>query len=94
MQAAAFTTQTELDEFARSAELKLGVVSNFNAGQTVTFPLFVYGAAKQGVPPQVNVLATAMLLFVVLLMFVNLAFQRRSARRQNREMETTPALGL
>ena len=70
------------------------VVSNFNAGQTVTFPLFVYGAAKQGVPPQVNVLATAMLLFVVLLMFVNLAFQRRSARRQNREMETTPALGL
>jgi len=39
-------------------------------------------------------LATAMLLFVVLLMFVNLGFQRRSARRQNREMETTPALGL
>ncbi len=69
------------------------VVSNFTAGQTVTFPLYVYGAARQGVPPQVNVLATAMLIVVVGLMFVNLLLQKRSARRQRREMAQTPALG-
>ncbi len=69
------------------------VVSNFTAGQTVTFPLYVYGAARQGVPPQVNVLATAMLIVVVGLMFVNLLLQKRAARRQSRELAQTPALG-
>ena len=57
------------------------VVTNFNAGEKITFPLFVYGASRQGVPPQVNVLATALLLLVIALMFVNLAVQRRAARR-------------
>jgi spermidine/putrescine transport system permease protein len=60
------------------------VVTNFNAGQTSTFPLFIYGAARQGVPPQVNVLATALLLIVLALMFVNLAVQRRAARADTR----------
>ena len=63
------------------------VITNFNAGQTSTFPLFIYGAARQGVPPQVNVLATALLLGVLALMFVNLAVQRRAARAG-----TSPAL--
>lgn len=39
------------------------VVTAFNAGQTVTFPLWVYGASRFGVPPQVNVMGT--LLFLV-----------------------------
>jgi spermidine/putrescine transport system permease protein len=56
------------------------VITNFNAGQTSTFPLFIWGAARQGVPPQVNVLATALLLVVLVLMFVNIAVQRRAAR--------------
>lgn len=57
------------------------VVTNFTAGPYQTFPLFVYGAARQGVPPQVNVLATALLLVAIAGMFVNLAVQRRAARR-------------
>ncbi len=56
------------------------VITNFNAGQTSTFPLFIWGAARQGVPPQVNVLATALLLVVLVLMFVNIAVLRRAAR--------------
>ena len=32
------------------------VITNFNAGTTVTFPLFVWGAARVGAPPQVNVI--------------------------------------
>jgi spermidine/putrescine transport system permease protein len=55
------------------------VITNFNAGQTNTFPLFIWGAARQGVPPQVNVLATALLLIVLALMAVNLLAARRAA---------------
>ena len=27
------------------------VITSFNAGQTITFPLFIFGATRQGVPP-------------------------------------------
>jgi spermidine/putrescine transport system permease protein len=57
------------------------VITNFNAGQTQTFPLFVFGAARQGVPPQVNVLATGLMVLVGVLMVLNVLAQRRAARR-------------
>jgi spermidine/putrescine transport system permease protein len=57
------------------------VVTYFNAGQTSTFPLFIWGAARQGVPAEVNVLATLLLIVALALMFVNLAVQRRRARQ-------------
>ena len=60
------------------------VITNFNAGTTVTFPLFIYGAARQGVPAEVNVLATALLLVALVLMFGNLAWQHRKAREEMR----------
>lgn len=53
------------------------VITNFNAGETQTFPLFIWGAARQGIPPQVNVIATALLLFALGLMALNLVVQRR-----------------
>jgi spermidine/putrescine transport system permease protein len=56
------------------------VITNFTAGQTSTFPLFIYGAARQGVPPQVNVLATLLLFAVLALMALNLVVQRRRAK--------------
>ena len=57
------------------------VITSFNAGQTQTFPLFIFGATRQGVPPEVNVLATGLLVIVLVLMGVNVAVQRRLARR-------------
>ncbi len=39
------------------------IVTNFNAGRTVTFPVFVWSAAQRGIPPHVNVIGT--LMFVV-----------------------------
>ncbi len=57
------------------------VITSFNAGQTITFPLFIFGATRQGVPPEVNVLATALLLIVLTLMALNVLLQRRLARR-------------
>jgi spermidine/putrescine transport system permease protein len=58
------------------------VITNFNAGQTVTFPLFIYGAARQGIPPEVNVLASALLVLAVVGMGLNLVVQSRLARRE------------
>lgn len=57
------------------------VITSFNAGQTQTFPLFIFGATRQGVPPQVNVLSTMLLLLVLLLMAGNVLLQRRLAKR-------------
>jgi spermidine/putrescine transport system permease protein len=57
------------------------VITSFNAGQTITFPLFIFGATRQGVPAEVNVLATALLLIVLILMALNVMLQRRLARR-------------
>ncbi len=34
------------------------VITSFVAGNTLTFPLWVWGATREGVPPQVNVIGT------------------------------------
>lgn len=60
------------------------VVSSFNAGQSQTFPLFIFGATRQGVPPEVNVLATMLLLAILLLLGLNLGVQRALGRRDAR----------
>ncbi len=62
------------------------VITSFNAGQTQTFPLFIFGATRQGVPPEVNVLATMLLIAVVALMAVNLLVQKALARRDREEL--------
>jgi spermidine/putrescine transport system permease protein len=45
------------------------IITLFNSGNTTTFPLFVYGAAQRGIPPQINVMGTALfaVAFVVLI---------------------------
>ena len=53
------------------------VVTYFNAGSKVTFPLFVWGAARVGAPPQVNVIGTAIFLVAVIGMVANVLFQIR-----------------
>jgi spermidine/putrescine transport system permease protein len=52
------------------------VVTYFNAGQTITFPLFVWGAARVGAPPQVNVIGSAIFIVAVVAMLANVLFQR------------------
>ncbi len=53
------------------------VITQFTAGQTVTFPLWVYGASRIGVPPQVNVMGTLIFLIAVVGIIVWLVLQRR-----------------
>jgi spermidine/putrescine transport system permease protein len=47
------------------------IITSFNAGSTVTFPLWVYGASRVGVPPQVNVMGTIIFVGSVLLAVLN-----------------------
>ncbi|MGP4002794.1 ABC transporter permease [Streptomyces sp. 8N706] len=42
------------------------IITNFNAGSTVTFPMFVWGSAQRGTPVQINVIGTAMFAVAVL----------------------------
>jgi spermidine/putrescine transport system permease protein len=53
------------------------VVTYFNSGSKVTFPLFVWGAARIGAPPQVNVIGTAIFIVAVTAMLFNVLYQRR-----------------
>jgi spermidine/putrescine transport system permease protein len=56
------------------------VITYFVSGSEITFPLYVWGAARIGAPPQVNVFGTAIFLIAVLGMFFVLLFQRRRER--------------
>jgi spermidine/putrescine transport system permease protein len=56
------------------------IITNLNAGQTVTFPMFVWGAAERGVPMQVNVIGTVMFLIAMVLVLGGELRSRRRAR--------------
>jgi spermidine/putrescine transport system permease protein len=53
------------------------VITSFVAGSTVTFPLFVYGAAKVGLPPQVLCFGTIIFFVGLLLALANGVLNRR-----------------
>jgi spermidine/putrescine transport system permease protein len=57
------------------------VITYFNAGATVTFPLFVWGAARVATPPQINVIGTAIFVIAVTGMLANILFQNVRARK-------------
>lgn len=47
------------------------IVTSFNASpSSVTFPMYVYGAAQRGTPVQINVIGTAMFLIAILVVAV------------------------
>ena len=56
------------------------VITYFNSGAEVTFPLFVWGAARVGAPPQVNVIGTAIFVVALGLMLANVLVQTRRTK--------------
>jgi spermidine/putrescine transport system permease protein len=58
------------------------VITYFNSGSEVTFPLFVWGAARVGAPPQVNVIGTAIFVLALAAMAANIIIQSRRARQE------------
>jgi len=63
------------------------IISFFNAGTLVTFPIYVWGAAQRGIPVQVNALAT--LVFLVALSIVLIA--QFAAWRKRRSLQASVA---
>jgi len=76
------------------------VISNFNSGTTVTFPLYIFGASQRGIPVEVNVIVTMLFLVTVAAMIFTIWQQRRAERmaamRPEQELEAlalAPAQG-
>jgi len=58
------------------------VITFFNAGsQTQTFPIFVWTTAQRGLPPQINVVASAIFIVAIALALGNVFWQYRAAKR-------------
>ena len=60
------------------------VVTNFTAGTTTTFPLWIWGSTRVGLPPQVNVMGTLIFLAGVLIAVVTSVRSRPRLRSGNR----------
>ncbi len=56
------------------------IITNLNSGQTVTFPMYVWGAAQRGVPMQVNVIGTVMFLVALAAVITGEFGSRRRAK--------------
>jgi len=53
------------------------IITYFVSGSSVTYPLYVNASVKASVPPQINVLATAILLISLLLLGVGTLYRRK-----------------
>lgn len=60
------------------------IITNLNAGQEVTFPMYVWGAAQRGIPPQINVIGTAMFVLALALVLGGELRSRSVARTRSR----------
>jgi spermidine/putrescine transport system permease protein len=73
------------------------VISNFNSGTTVTFPLYIFGAAQRGIPVEVNVIAMMLFGLTVAAMIVTTWQQQRAEKmaavRPDQEDTPLPAAG-
>src|ERR1051325_3419110 len=58
------------------------IITNFNAGSTVTFPMFVWGSAQRGTPVQINVVGTAMFVIAVLFVLTSMIIGNRRTRQK------------
>jgi spermidine/putrescine transport system permease protein len=63
------------------------IITLFNAGSRVTYPLYVYAARRAAFPPQINVVATAILLLSLIVLGATTVWQHRrqpwAGRRSN-----------
>jgi spermidine/putrescine transport system permease protein len=58
------------------------VITYFTSGSEVTFPVFVWGAARVGAPPQVNVIGSAIFVLALAAMAANILIQSRRGRQE------------
>ena len=56
------------------------VITNFTSGTTTTFPLWIWGSTRVGLPPQVNVMGTLIFAVGLLIVIGNAIAARRGPR--------------
>lgn len=61
------------------------IISYFNAGTLVTFPIFIWGAAQRGIPVQVNALATLVFVIALLIVLIGqfVSYRKRKSLQAN-----------
>ena len=57
------------------------IITDFNAGSVVTFPMFVYGAHQRGVPPQINVIGSLTFFLALAFTAIGQLGRGRSAKK-------------
>ncbi|MGB0121255.1 MAG: ABC transporter permease [Solirubrobacterales bacterium] len=72
------------------------VISNFNSGAEVTFPLYIFGANQRGIPVEVNVIATMLFSLTIIAMLAVIIQQRRAEKMAERRADeaSKPAVSL
>ena len=56
------------------------IITNFNSGTLTTFPKFVYVASARGIPPQANVIGSAMFFLALIIVIAGQLVSRRKTR--------------
>jgi spermidine/putrescine transport system permease protein len=56
------------------------IITNLVSGQTETFPMYVWGVSRREIPPQINVIGTAMLLVSIVIVIAAELVRRRRNR--------------
>jgi spermidine/putrescine transport system permease protein len=56
------------------------VITSFVNGSSITFPVFIWGAVRVAVPPQIYVIASMIFLFTLAMMLLTVWQQRRAER--------------
>jgi spermidine/putrescine transport system permease protein len=54
------------------------VITSFNNGSTITFPVFIWGAVRVAIPPQIYVIASMIFLFTLAMMLLTVWQQRHA----------------
>lgn len=54
------------------------VITNFTSGQTITFPMYVWGASGKGIPPEANVIGSSMFIIALIIVLLPELARRRS----------------
>jgi spermidine/putrescine transport system permease protein len=70
------------------------VISNFNSGATVTFPLYIFGANQRGIPVEVNVIATMLFAVTVIAMAAVIIQQRRAEKMAEKRADDAGTSGM
>jgi spermidine/putrescine transport system permease protein len=68
------------------------IISFFNAGTVVTFPIYIWGAAQRGIPVQVNALATLVFVVALLIVLTSQFVSYRKRKALEAGMSSDPAI--